>query len=314
MEEKKIIKAKVDLGQITQHISANGMRILKYSQEMSFPDLNEYKLITAPDQDILQQKVDAQLAKWKEKYTKIITKKLENEERENNIEEAEKQTKEAQKALKLIDDLLIHTLSIDDAVDWEQLKNHRKFDENNPKTKLEEEVKKIKKPSLPPLKEIPKEPQMHNFTPHLTLIDKIFSSKKEQKIIEAEMKFKSAAKEWKKLKDRIDEENKKTEENYKIAVKNWEDLIAKKRAENEMVYNSWIEKEKKYYEKQKKYNDKIDDLKVAYTNKNPDAILENCELVLNNSQYPDSFPKNFEFEYTPETLSLIHISEPTRPY
>jgi restriction system protein len=305
MEEKKIIKAKIDLGQITQHISANGMRILKYSREMSFPDLNEYKLITAPDQDILQQKVDAQLAKWKEKYTKIVTRRLENEERENNIEEAEKQTKEAQKALKVIEDLLIHTLSIDDAVDWEQLKNHRKFDENNPKTKLEEEVKKIKKPSLPPLKEIPKEPQMHNFTPHLTLIDKIFSSKKEQKIIEAEMKFKGAVHDWKKLTDRIEEENKKTEENYKLSIKNWEFLVENKKTENEIAYNTWIEKEKKYYANQKNYNDKIDNLKVAYSNKEPDAIIENCELVLNNSLYPDSFPKNFEFEYTPETKILI---------
>ena len=48
------------------------------------------------------------------------------EEKEANIGEAKKRTIEAEKAIKQVDDLLIHTLSIDDTVDWESLK---KFDD-----------------------------------------------------------------------------------------------------------------------------------------------------------------------------------------
>ena len=46
-------------------------------------------------------------------------------------------------------------------------------------------------------------------------------------------------------------------------------------------------------------------MKEAYLNKNNDSIIEYCEMVLNNSEYPDSFHKNFELEYNPDNKILI---------
>ena len=36
-----------------------------------------------------------------------------------------------------------------------------------------------------------------------------------------------------------------------------------------------------------------------------DAVVEYCDMVLNNSEYPESFPKSYEIEYNPENKILI---------
>jgi restriction system protein len=39
--------------------------------------------------------------------------------------------------------------------------------------------------------------------------------------------------------------------------------------------------------------------------KAPESVVEYCELVLQNSEYPDSFPKDFELEFNPDNGILI---------
>lgn len=65
MGNKKQIQAYLYIGLTNSPWRANVRRIIKYSREMRFPQLNEFKLITAPDEDILKQKVNVQIAKWK---------------------------------------------------------------------------------------------------------------------------------------------------------------------------------------------------------------------------------------------------------
>ena len=60
-----------------------------------------------------------------------------------------------------------------------------------------------------------------------------------------------------------------------------------------------------FYQEQEKYNQKIDLLKESYFHKDINAVTEYCEMVLNNSEYPDAFPKNFEIEYNPDNQILI---------
>jgi restriction system protein len=46
-------------------------------------------------------------------------------------------------------------------------------------------------------------------------------------------------------------------------------------------------------------------MKEMYMKLDPSAIIQYCELVLNNSQYPESFPKSYEIDYNPATKILI---------
>ncbi len=46
-------------------------------------------------------------------------------------------------------------------------------------------------------------------------------------------------------------------------------------------------------------------MKESYLNLNVDSIVQYCEIVLNNSQYPECFTTNFELEYNPGNKILI---------
>ena len=91
--------------------------------------LNEHKIISAPEIDMLENKATLQVQKWNDKWATISLRKQKLDEKEVNYEEAKTRTDEAIKLLEDIDNLLIYTLSIDDTVDWNTLKKKDKFPE-----------------------------------------------------------------------------------------------------------------------------------------------------------------------------------------
>ncbi len=275
----------IQLGQAQAHWNAPGTRILKYSVEMYHKGLNEHKLISAPETDILQNKVNLQANKWNQKWENLETKRKAQEEREANQKEAENRTLEAQALLKEIDDILIHTLSVDDTVEWESLKKRDKFSTPEPE-----------KPSKKEYVKIPEKPDKNSeeFVPKFTLFEKILKSKKDKKITEYDLKYSNAVKDWEKAKQMVEEKNKKIDEQHEKALLNWEDKL-----------KEWEEEKTQYYKAQEDYNKKIDQFKEAYLEKDVNSITEYCEIVLNNSKYPDFFSKDFEIEYNPENEILI---------
>jgi len=148
----------IEVRKAEEHWSANYSRILKYSVEMYHKGLNEHKILSAPEMDMLQNKANLQVEKWVEKWDKLESKRMQNEEKEANIEEASERTEEAQEALRNIDNLLIHTLDIDDTIDWNKLKSQKRFTETNPKDFLQSKTAGIKKPKKEELKKHPKKP------------------------------------------------------------------------------------------------------------------------------------------------------------
>ena len=100
------------------HWSVDGSRILRYTVKMFHKGLNEHKLISATDHDMLNSKATMQAQKWVDKW-EIMEKK-------NNII---KTSEEAANELKMIENLLAHTLSVDDKVNWENLKKKLIFPE-----------------------------------------------------------------------------------------------------------------------------------------------------------------------------------------
>jgi hypothetical protein len=75
--------------------NVNGTRVLKYVVEMSHAGLNEHKIISAPQSYMLDNKVDLQKRKWAEKWEEVSSRRKANSEKEANIEEANRRTKEA---------------------------------------------------------------------------------------------------------------------------------------------------------------------------------------------------------------------------
>jgi restriction system protein len=273
------------IGEAQRHYNVAGTRILKYTVELSHKGLNEHKLISAPELDMLQNKANIQANKWEEKWVLIETKRKQIAEKNGNAEDAVNQTNQAEEAVNIIDNLLIHTLAIDDTVSWDSLKMKDAFSEKKPT-----------KPSRPDYESIPSMPNKNDdiFIPKFTFFEKFFKGLKNKKIAEYDQIYKVAISRWERQKLDTENANIKIDKEVETKLLDWQSRVSE-----------WEDRKNDFLAKQDVYNVKIDAMEKAYLEKHTDSIVEYCEMVLNNSQYPDSFPKDFEIEFNPENRILI---------
>lgn len=263
----------IRIGQKKAYRSVSG-RILKYTVEMYHEGLNEHKVISAPEESMLNNKIILQQREWMEKWRIISS-------RQSNLEEANRRTEGAVKALKNIEDILIHSLSVNNAINWENLKKKENYPEQRP------------------LKPLPKTKKIYLYKPQkeepkFSFVENMFKSKKELKIKEYEDKYSNLISNWEKEKVAIDQYNARLDLDYNIELKRLENDVSK-----------WEERRKAFLKQQENFNANIEQEKEKYLSKNEDSILEYCEMVLNYSKYPSSFPNNFQLEYHPENKILI---------
>jgi len=269
------------ISEVEEHWNSAGTRILKYTLEMYHEGLKEHKIVSAPEIDILENKVNLQAQKWLEKWRDVENKQKMNEEKEANIVEASVRTKAAESDIKRIEDLLIHTLSVDDSVNWEDLKRKDDFSEIFPE-----------KPNPETKKEYPEKPDKG--VPVFTFLEKILKSKREKKIEEFENNYALELLKWEEEKACIDDYNRSLDKEYDEKVQKWQ-----------LEVDDWNKRKEDFLSKQEEFNAKIEQLKESYFSHNPVAIVEYCDMVLENSQYPDNFPKSYEIEYNPDSKILI---------
>jgi restriction system protein len=271
----------IRIGQKTRYLSANRTRVLRYVVEMSHAGLNEHKVISAPDEFMLNNKIELQKRKWMEKWTTISSRRKISAEKEANIEEANRRTEDAINALRNIENIVGDSLSVNNAIDWENSKKKG----NYPETKPTRPVPNIKVNYPPkPMKE----------EPTFSFTESIFKSKKERKIKEYEDRYAAALSSWEKEKAAIDQHNRKSDLDFERELKRWENDVS-----------NWEERKKAFFKQQEEFNANIEQMKQKYLSKNVDSIVEYCDMVLNNSKYLESFPNNFEIEYNPENKILI---------
>jgi restriction system protein len=269
------------IGKPEANWNAAGTRILKYTLEISHSGLKEHKVVSAPDIGILENKANLQIQKWNEAWQIVKTKSETRALVEASANNAMRLTREAEKAIVDIENLLSYTLDIDDTIDWDRLKRKDDFLEKSPT-----------KPSRQKRIGYPAEPDV--LIPEYTFFENIIKSKKEKKKKEYDDKNKKRIEEWKAENLNIDKKNQEADKQFDKATENWN-----------AATNEWEKRKEAFYQEREKYNAKIDDMKKSYIEKNPDSIIEYCDMVLGNSVYPNSFPKNYELEYIPETRILI---------
>jgi len=162
-------KEQLRIGQVQEYWNVSDTRILKYTIEVYHKGLKEHKLISAPEEDMIENKVQLQIKKWAEKWENVEAKRRITAEKEANLDDANTRSDEAKQSLEKIDNILIHTLSIDDTVDWDKLKKKGNFPEETPI-----------KPTQKTKKEYPPKPDKNSnkFKPSFTFFEKIFASKK----------------------------------------------------------------------------------------------------------------------------------------
>lgn len=251
-----------------------------YSVEIRHDGLHKYRHIKGNDKYVVEQKAHIQMRQWEEMWQKKQEAEKKKRERATAAMEkaqkkalAEQQTLEALEQLEIINNTLLHTLDIDDEIDWDSLKDHSKFTKSKPRS-----------PNAPIY---PLEPVKESFEPSFGLLDRIFSSSKQKKIQASDKLFEDAMNKWKNETDRLKVKHEKEVEVYGEQLKKW----------NEMrdIHES-MKKEK---------NDAIEKKKEQYFAGESESIMEYCDMVLSNSVYPDYFPQEFDIDYNPNNRTLI---------
>jgi len=282
---------------------------IRYAVTISHDGLNKIKEIKGDDRFIIEQKALAQCRDWNEKFklkaakeAAAKKKKAAAKDFESKKAEAEERTNEAQIAQNNIVNTLAFTLDIDDKVNWESLKNHSDFSEPEPR-----QPSPIKKPKTPQYEEYPPEPlkTAEKYIPKLNILDKIIASSRQKKIDEAIRLFDNDHADWVQCVENTKKRNCERELSSKKQIADWEAKILEQEDRFNEELAKWQINKEKFLKQQNEGNAKIDELKAKYFESDERAIIEQADLVLTSSQYPDEFPMEFDIDYNPENKIMI---------
>jgi restriction system protein len=252
------------LGSLNAKWSARGDRILRYCIDFRHMKLNLHKELSAPEIFILQRKVDALMASWDEKFADY--------QRRSAVlagqDEADRLTASAQTELATLGRILEHTLIVNDAVDWDSLKDHSLYPMP---TKFPE--------PRPALKQ---EPKPEYVEPHISFFDRLLG-KKAQKMQAAEDAFSNETSNWM----RRDTERQTA---FQTQLLGWEERQTQFWAEQKRAETAFLAE-------QAERNSKVDELKAALEAGSADAVIEHATLVLDASDYGGLFEKSFVIQY-----------------
>lgn len=277
----------------------------KYIAEITHIGLNDYKVFSSDNKYILQNKVNSHVAKLNEKWSKIVEKNNIVRSKEELVKDVERRNKEAVSFLNDVENILLYTLDVNDAVDWDSLKDKSRFSVPYPGDDLPKIISAISKPAEPAMLPYPQQPHISAFEPKLTFIDGFIKSKKDAKLKEANSQYQKRMDSWRNECEEIDNKNNRLKENYSNELIKYNNKVKAAREANEKKVEEWSLQKAEFLKRREEANSRINLLRQEYLKKEQGAVLEYCELVLNNSNYPESFPKNFELDYNPETKILV---------
>jgi restriction system protein len=275
---------------VTVTYSARG--VPTYRSEVSHEGLHKYTVIRAGDPDILAKKVLAQVLQWNAAWEKLSALEQYTRLVQGRKEIAIERTTEAQRLLETLRNILIRGIELDPTLDWEQLKVRTPFSVSPPK-KLDLEPE-------PAPKLAPRAPERsdYKYQVKLSLLDRLITYRKEIKFADAENRFDADMSTWRDACAALSVEHASELEAHRATS-------ARLQEENARAFVKWKEEKTAYREEQEKQHSDIDQMRALYESKSPDAVIEYCERVLSNSDYPECIPREFDFDLNHETGTLL---------
>ena len=158
-------------------------------------------------------------------------------------------------------------------------------------------------PEKPDPSMIPPRPDPENaiFHPNPGLLGSLIPGRKQRSIDEAKSRYDSALG---KRTEAIRSYNVQVEHHNKtvleIKEQYWHDV-----ALYEQKASNWQSELAAFETRQSAQHQSIEARRSAYQNHDTDAVLDFCETVLTNSNYPAFCPRHFDCDYVPEAKSLI---------
>lgn len=287
--------------QITVAHSSRG--VSTYRAEAFHDGLHKYALIRAGDLDTLRKKLNAQALQWNTIWSKLCETEarvqrtyLAKEMRRFHIESrkaaALERTADAQQLLTTLRTLLTSGIELDPSFDWDRLKVTTPFPESIPP-----------KPEFPPppiQKPAPARPEGSNFVYQvkLSFFDYFRPSRKEARRAEASSRLDADVRAWSATCASLNTE-------YESELKAHRAYVTRARGEYVKAVEEWEARKLTYEEEEAKQAAGVDELRRRYETKAHDTVVEYCERVLSNSEYPSCIPREFDFDLNPESGVLL---------
>lgn len=256
----------IQAGELRAKYSAAGDRILRFYIDFRHVELDLHKELSAPELSILQNKVDTLMAQWDKKYETHIKK----QDAAAGKELAEEMTIEAEARRNRLQNTLRHTLSIDDTVNWDVLKDHSNFE----RERYPRQPKSIRsKSSAPPPLQI-------------GFFQTIFGQRKK-----LTKQYEQAVEEHAAELARVEKQNAAFQAEWIAARDEWN-------AEQDR-------KKQEFVAHQTRENAKVDALANKWREGDPTAIEEHASIVLEASDHDEVVPKQWDIQYEPDSKTLL---------
>lgn len=277
-----------EIGEILTSYTKTGLE--RYSIEVRHRKLKKFQVVRDHDDTVVMKKARAKAAQWDEMWARRSATEAKKKGISDKKELAAQRTSEAQGEIERLERTLEHTLTVDDRLVWDSLKDLSVLPDPRPPKPLN--------PSAPTEPEISPEPEPFLFEPKLTFLDKLIRSRREGKEREAKRRFDRAHAYW-------EEERDSKNKALQAALKKREAEIQELERDHTRSVAQWETKRAAYLAEREEGNAKIDELKHKYEAGDPDAIVTYSEIVLNNSAYPDYLPQSFDLQFNHQTGILI---------
>lgn len=279
-------------------VSYSARGIPRYQMEIWHDGLKKHRIIRGESEGVVRLKAKLQGEEWMERWAIQSSREDERSVKlagKRQIEErksvAAERSAEAQNALSGLSTILVHTLSVDDKIDWDSLKDKKSFGEPRPRP--------TSPPPAPTAPVPPVEPHPLDFAyvPKLGLLDRLIRARRVRLEAEKRDLLASDRLKWK-------ESVARAEQNFHDAVQAHTGRLEVMRRKDDERLAEWESRREAFSAAQAEANAAIDLRRLKYENAEPSAIVEYCDLVLSASRYPNCFPQEFELEYHPGAKTI----------
>lgn len=257
----------IQQGRVEKRYTSTGRRS-GYKIMLHHEGLNETRHLSASDTDVLNDKINSQCRVWNKRWDS----QLKIQDKAAKEKQAQALTDKSKACLEALESILLDSVKTEKVVDWDAVKHKESFQE--------------KKPIAPKFIELSREPDHDKYMKKAPFLRAIFggAAKYAEK---QKTKYQDALNEWRKITVEAEKKNEAIEQKY-----------AKDKAQ-------WQSDKKLYDNEQIAFNAAIDELRVCYPEKKPEAVIDYCKMILRGSEYPSSFPKKFELQYNGDNGMLL---------
>jgi len=267
-----LLKDKVSISDVYANYTQRGL-ISSYGVDLTFRELGETKTVKTSDQSLLPGKIEQCFGSWAQRYQRELARR----HRDGQARDVSVMNEEASTALGALQGLLGHTLGVNDAVTWNDLKIHAEFSVDSSEL-LESSEPYLKfdttgRPTKWVRIQTPEKPEFEAFARTQGWFTRLF------------------------LKTRLNER-------YAAAVAAWDTKVAEVARQNEgrratfdVALAKYVSAKAAFEAERDGVNEAVEDTKARYLARDPQAIVEYCNLVLTSSLYPDLFPKKWDLEF-----------------